>query len=593
MVKYVGPNGQAEDRQPLTEAVGLLYSGAPPIQPFHWHIEFPEVFTVDAEGRPNGGFDAIVGNPPFLGGTRISTVHGMTYFQWLTRNFPPAAHLCDLVAYFFRRCYQLLRVRATMGLIATNTVAQGDTRNGGLTTICNSGGTIYNVKRRYRWPGQVSVVVCIIHIAKELDVADKRIDDKPVERISAYLFHRGGNDDPHRLCGRNALFSAGSKIYGQGFLFDDDDDEATPIAEMERILQIEPESARRVFPYMGGSELNTDPTLAPHRYVIYFSDIDDEEELARWPMLANIVREKVKPGRDALGDNPNNTPLKRRWWAYQAHRPELYAAMSKMRQVLLCSQVTPHLAFAFKNTDVIFSHKLNVFLIENHSLFAVLQSRLHDLWARFFSSTSLELLSYTPSDSFEAFPLPAGMLGYVEGTLPTTDNTRLELASLEVAGREYYELRGVLMVRNNEGLTETYNRFHDRDERSADILQLRELHAAMDRAVLEAYGWHDLAKTATCEFLLEYEDDEDDEDGKADISPSRRQKKKPWRYRWPDECRDEVLARLLALNAQRAEQERLAGEAASASVTGKARPKKGKPKPRAGESDQAQPKLFE
>ena len=62
------------------------------------------------------------------------------------------------------------------------------------------------------------------------------------------------------------------------------------------------------------------------------------------------------------------------------------------------------------------------------------------------------------------------------------------------------------MVRNNEGLTKTYNRFHDPDERSPDILKLRELHAAMDRAVLDAYGWTDLKPT--CEFLLDYEEDE-------------------------------------------------------------------------------------
>ena len=99
------------------------------------------------------------------------------------------------------------------------------------------------------------------------------------------------------------------------------------------------------------------------------------------------------------------------------------------------------------------------------------------------------------------------------------------------------------MVRNNEGLTKTYNRFHDPDERSPDILKLRELHAAMDRAVLDAYGWTDLKPT--CEFLLDYEEDEDE-----DEPHGGRGRKKPWRYRWPDDFRDEVLARLLELNRQ-------------------------------------------
>lgn len=108
------------------------------------------------------------------------------------------------------------------------------------------------------------------------------------------------------------------------------------------------------------------------------------------------------------------------------------------------------------------------------------------------------------------------------------------------------------MVRNDEGLTRTYNRFHDPDERSPDILQLRELHAAMDRAVLDAYGWTDL--NPTCAFLLDYEEEDDEDESGVGC-----RRKKPWRHRWPDDVRDEVLARLLELNRQRAEAERLSG----------------------------------
>jgi hypothetical protein len=134
------------------------------------------------------------------------------------------------------------------------------------------------------------------------------------------------------------------------------------------------------------------------------------------------------------------------------------------------------------------------------------------------------------------------------------------------------------MARNGEGLTKTYNRFHDPNERSPDIHKLRELHDAMDRAVLDAYGWTDIQPQ--CGFLLDYEDEEDVE------ASSRR--KKPWRYRWPDEVRDEVLARLLALNAERAEQERLLGEAA---VRGRTRGSRsaGRGRSRSAES----PSLFD
>lgn len=114
-------------------------------------------------------------------------------------------------------------------------------------------------------------------------------------------------------------------------------------------------------------------------------------------------------------------------------------------------------------------------------------------------------------------------------------------------GAEYASYRRELMVQADEGLTKTYNRFHDPDERSFGILRLRELHALMDRSVLDAYGWTDIP--TDCEFILDYEDEDEES--------SRR--KKPWRYRWPNEVRDEVLARLLDLNGKRAREEELAG----------------------------------
>jgi hypothetical protein len=118
------------------------------------------------------------------------------------------------------------------------------------------------------------------------------------------------------------------------------------------------------------------------------------------------------------------------------------------------------------------------------------------------------------------------------------------------------------MLGNDQGLTETYNRFHDPEERDPEVLRLRGLHETMDRAALDAYGWRDIQPT--CEFLLDFEDDADEENHE----PSRR--KKPWRYRWPDEIRDEVLARLLELNRVRAEEEQLSGVTAEANSKSRA-----------------------
>ncbi len=97
------------------------------------------------------------------------------------------------------------------------------------------------------------------------------------------------------------------------------------------------------------------------------------------------------------------------------------------------------------------------------------------------------------------------------------------------------------MIETNKGMTPTYNRFHDRYETADGIVRLRALHAEMDAAVLHAYGWDDLAARAQAIWL----DDQNEDDHKYQ-----------GRLFWPAEFRDEVLARLLALNAERAAAEK-------------------------------------
>lgn len=525
--KYLN-RGDVEAGVRLDGVARSLRKQETPLVPFHWEIEFPEVFDLDDFLRVGRGFDAVVGNPPFLGGTRISEVLGMRYFSLLTTNYPPAGHLCDLVAYFFRRSFHILRSGGAFGLIATNTIAQGDTREGGLATILNEGGQIYSATRRFRWPGQASVVVSSVHVTKGQQLEQILLNGKPTHRVSAYLLPSEIDATPGRLA-ENPYFSLGSKIYGQGFLFDDRDHTANSLETRNQILASDPRNGSRILPYIGGEEVNTSPSQFYHRYVIFLSDVPDEDGLQSWPMLAEVVRTKVKPERDLLGENPNNVPLKRRWWAYQAHRPELYERIGRLKRVLVNPRLSGHLVFTFLPTGWIYSEMLNVYEISALTGFCVLQSRVHETWARLLGSSMKDDLRYNPSDCFETFPFPERY----------DSNT-----ALNAAGQACYDHRAALMVRNNEGLTKTYNRFHRPDEYSPDILKLRELHDAMDRAVLDAYGWHDLQPK--CDFFPEFEDEEDDD------AESGRPRPKKYRYRWPDEIHDEVLARLLALNRERA-----------------------------------------
>ena len=344
------------------------------------------------------------------------------------------------------------------------------------------------------------------------------LDGQEVSKITAYLV-AFGPDEPQRLTANRDIAYSGVNPNGKGFVLSEN--------EMKFLVTEDSRNAERIFSYLGSGEMNKTPTARSSRFIICFHDCD-EPEVRAYPHLYQRLHDTVRLQR--LGSGKKR--LREKWWIFSRPATDLTKELQSRESVLVSGRVATHHTFTLQPTSTVFSDAATVFLLGDLANFALLQSRVHELWAGLQGSSFKDDPRYIPEDCFETFPFP---------------DCSGQSCTLEAAGKAYYEFRATLMVENDEGLTTTYNRFHDPDDPDPGIVKLRELHAAIDRAVLDAYGWSDIP--VECQFLLDYEIDEEEWGTK----------KKPYRYRWPEAVHDEVLARLLDLNQKRYQEEVVAG----------------------------------
>lgn len=460
---------------------------------FHWFLEFPDVFiTNDA-----GGFDCIIGNPPFLGGLKISTNYGADYLNHIHRVYSPTGGTADFVAYFFRRAFWLIKDKGFLSLISTNTIGQGDTRSGSLELLVNDGGTINHAVRSMKWPGQAAVEVALVTVAKQKWLGPLILNGKPAEQITAYLDESEAIGNPYVLVANADKSFVGSYVLGKGFILEPN--------EARRITDSDPKYHDVIFPYLNGEDLNNNPDQSPSRYVINFFDwplrrytvsewntltdgmretVSDRvfnksfvitapptypHQVAEdYPICLEIVERLVKPerqrwkevnGKEIVGEYALRPPLPERWWIYGEKRPALYAAISSRSRILVHTRVTKTHSFAWYNTDIVYSEATVIFEFQNSTAFALLQSSLHESWAWNYSSSMKGDRRYSPSDCFQTFPLSVNF---------TTD---LE-AEFKQIGEQYHEHRRQLMLEMQLGLTKTYNLFHSQPLRSATAEEL-------------------------------------------------------------------------------------------------------------------------
>ena len=491
------------------------------LRPFHWELEFPEVFL--DQGR--GGFDAIVGNPPFMGGGQITSTLGSIYAQYLHKVAWSHGHgNSDLVAYFFLQSSQLLKCPGCFGLLATKTIAQGDTADTGLRWMLkNNLVQLINASSSHQWPGLAAVIVSLVMGWKGIWDGRKELDGKLVKNISPTLDTSSTVSKPKILASNFDLSSEGSKLYAESFVLNQE--------QANFLIDNDPHAKEVIWLFNTGQDFNQSPDQRAQRWCIDFQDKPLDYVVERYPKVIDYVEKYVKPERENISDER----ARKMWWQHQRNRIDLYRKARQMDRVLCRALVTYIWGFDFVSPMQVFANKLTVFLIADYSTFAVMQSNFHEAWAWNWGSTRPSgALNYSHSDCFQTFPFPEGTLLIVDEVL--ANNLSLAIQKLCRIGETYRTHRHRIMLHHKEGLTATHHRFHNRDETAADIQQLRELHVEMDNAVAAAYGWQDI-----------------------DLGHEFHETKQGLRYTISETARREVLDRLLLLNHQRHAEEEAQG----------------------------------
>ncbi len=465
---------------------------------FHWPLEFPEVFQKNGDG-----FDAIVGNPPFLGGTRISYRLGDEYLQNLYTLYPYFGNRADLVSIFLNRASELCHSSGYIGIIGTDTIAQGDTRKVGLERLLNKGLTVFRASTSVPWPGKAAQRISVVYLSVSPWQGSRILNNDNVANISSFLDESDLEQEVHSLKENLNQSFEGAKPSGEGFVLTPD--------QAAALVKVEPSASEVIYPYLRGEDLNSNPDQNPSFFVIDFGD-RSLEDAASYPNCLNIIREKVKPVRDKVKRKAH----RERWWMHGELRPGLYAATGNLSHVIVHAFTSKHIAFCIVPNTSRFAAPMNVFAFSDFPRFGILQSSIHTIWALKHCSTTMGgSIRYTRSDVFNTYPFPTEA---AEG--------------LSEIAQKYHSFRSELMLSRNEGLTKTYNRFNDTDDNSDGTQELRSIHVKLDDAVCASYGWRDLS-----------------------LGHSFYETPRGIRFTLQEEARLELLRRLTKLNQRRYEAE--------------------------------------
>lgn len=440
------------------DALRAILAGAsesPSRRPLHWMLAVPEVLE-------RGGFDAVIGNPPFLGVKLIRGAIGQELRDFLAHHVADGeTGRADLVILFLRRAAALCRSdRGSLGMIATDSIGEGDSARFGLAPLLADGWTIARADRSVRWPG-AGAGVRVSHLwLTRRQISGAVLDGTPVERIDQHLSARGAAATPQPVAihaptdlppGHQATI-----VLGRTLVLD---------AELAAELAREPGVAAHIKPYLSGDDVVGSVGAKASRLCLDVGALD-EADLRALPGLWRYLEGTVLAEREQ--QFARYPKLRPRWWGYLSSVPRLYERLDDLPWAVAFSKHSKHLWPVRVGVGHIFSNGLIVFPTADPGHFAFLASEFHRVWAiRAGGSMLNQAHRYNPSRLRATYPYPESF-----------DSLRPAGSALLAAVDELTAGRGL-------AITDALNLVNDPREDAADLRVLRDclidLHAACAR----------------------------------------------------------------------------------------------------------------
>ncbi|WP_016953022.1 DNA methyltransferase [Anabaena sp. PCC 7108] len=400
--------------------------------------------------------DAIIGNPPFLGGKHIRINLNDDYVDRIFKHFPKVKDV-DFCAYWFRLAHDKIDEKGRVGLVATNSISQGKSRIAALDYITQNGGYIHEAISTQPWSGAAKVHVSIVNWCKNKP-GKYYLDNQLVSQINSSLKSSIDVSQAVRLQANLNKCFQGVIPVGEGFIVTEQQVTAWIKADVknQEVLKL----------FSMGANLAKNPHGKPERWIVDFNDMSIEDA-NNYQLPFEYIKIKVKPKRE----NNRREVTKINWWKYGEKRPAMRNAISSLSLYFVVPRVSKWAIFIPAPLNWLPGDKSVVVAADDFYIFGILSSIVHREWINAQKSTLGASIAYTHNTCFETFPFPQ---------IP---NIKL-VQKIRTKAEELHQYRTEEMESKQWGITTLYNKlFHE------PTSQLYQLHQQLDKLVIQAYDF--------------------------------------------------------------------------------------------------------